>query len=56
MLTGYTLPRTPLGTSGLAPTPPWHYVGNALTVDDLLPLRDLPEPGQAEAGIQGAPR
>jgi acetoacetate decarboxylase len=33
MLKGYTLPRTPRGTSSLAPTPPWHYVGNALAVD-----------------------
>jgi hypothetical protein len=27
MLQGYSLPRTPKGTSSLAPTPPWHYVG-----------------------------
>lgn len=33
MLKGYTLPRTPCGTSGLAPNPPWHYVGNALAVE-----------------------
>ena len=33
MLKGYTLPRTPRGTSSLAPTPPWHYVGNALAVE-----------------------
>lgn len=33
MLKGYTLPRTPHGTSSLAPTPPWHYVGNALAVE-----------------------
>ena len=32
MLKGYTLPRTPRGTSSLAPMPPWHYVGNALAV------------------------
>ena len=33
MLTGYTLPRTPRGTSSLAPAPPWHYVGTALAVE-----------------------
>lgn len=33
MLKGYTLPRTPRGTSSLAPTPPWHYVGNAVAVE-----------------------
>lgn len=33
MLKGYTLPRTPGGTSSLAPRPPWHYVGNALAVE-----------------------
>jgi hypothetical protein len=33
MLKGYTLPRTPRGTSSLAPTPPWHYVGNAIGVE-----------------------
>ena len=33
MLKGYTLPRTPRGTSSLAPTPPWHYVGTALAVE-----------------------
>ncbi len=32
MLKGYTLPRTPKGTSSLAPTPPWHYVGTCLAV------------------------
>jgi acetoacetate decarboxylase len=33
MLKGYTLPRTPRGTSSLAPTPPWHYVGNTLAIE-----------------------
>lgn len=33
MLRGYTLPRTPRGTSSLAPAPPWHYVGSALAVE-----------------------
>ena len=33
MLKGYTLPRTPRGTSSLAPAPPWHYVGSALAVE-----------------------
>jgi len=27
---GYTFPRTPCGTSSLAPRPPWHYVGDTL--------------------------
>jgi acetoacetate decarboxylase len=33
MLQGYTSPRTPLGRSGLAPQPPWHYVSNTLAVE-----------------------
>jgi len=33
MLQGYTLPRTPKGTSSLAPMPPWHYVGTCLAVE-----------------------
>jgi acetoacetate decarboxylase len=33
MLKGYTLPRTPKGTSSLCPAPPWHYVGNCLAVE-----------------------
>ena len=33
MLKGYTLPRTPRGTSSLASSPPWHYVGTALAVE-----------------------
>lgn len=33
MLHGYTLPRTPKGTSSLAPMPPWHYVGTCLAVE-----------------------
>jgi len=33
LLQGYTLPRTPAGTSSLAPTPPWHYAGSALAVE-----------------------
>ena len=33
MLKGYTLPRTPKGTSSLAPKPPWHYVGICLAVE-----------------------
>src|SRR6185369_9989420 len=47
MLKGYTLPRTPRGTSSLAPAPPWHYVGNALAVefeaDPSLAAAFLPE-------------
>lgn len=33
MLHGYTVPRTPKGTSSLAPAPPWHYVGNCLAIE-----------------------
>ena len=33
MLQGYTLPRTPKGTSSLAPKPPWHYAGTCLAVE-----------------------
>jgi acetoacetate decarboxylase len=33
MLKGYTAPRTPRGLSGLAPTPPWHYVSNTLAIE-----------------------
>jgi acetoacetate decarboxylase len=33
MLHGYTLPRTPLGTSALAPAPPWHFAGDALAIE-----------------------
>ncbi len=33
MLKGYTLPRTPQGTSSLVASPPWHYVGNCLAVE-----------------------
>jgi acetoacetate decarboxylase len=33
VLHGYTLPRTPRGTSSLVPCPPWHYAGNALAVE-----------------------
>jgi acetoacetate decarboxylase len=33
LLEGFTLPRTPKGTSSLAPAPPWHYAGNCLAVE-----------------------
>lgn len=33
MIKGYTLPRTPLGTSSLVPMPPWHFAGNVLSVE-----------------------
>jgi acetoacetate decarboxylase len=33
MLQGYSLPRTPKGTSSLVARPPWHYVGNCLAVE-----------------------
>ena len=33
MVHGYTLPRTPKGTSSLVTAPPWHYAGNCLAVE-----------------------
>ena len=33
MLKGYTTPRTPRGTSSLAPAPPWHYVSTTVAVE-----------------------
>jgi acetoacetate decarboxylase len=33
MIKGYTLPRTPRGTSSLAPCPAWYYAGNVLAVE-----------------------
>jgi len=33
MIKGYALPRTPRGTSSLAPLPPWHYAGTVLAVE-----------------------
>jgi acetoacetate decarboxylase len=32
-LKGFTTPRTPRGTSSLAPAPPWHYVSNSLAIE-----------------------
>jgi acetoacetate decarboxylase len=32
MIKGYSLPRTPNGTSGAVPIPPWHFVGTAVAV------------------------
>ena len=48
MLKGYTLPRTPKGTSSLAPMPPWHYVGTCLAVEyeaDPEAVRSFLPPG-----------
>jgi hypothetical protein len=56
MLKGYSLPRTPLGRSSLAPSPPWHYAGDCLAVEYLadpaavapfLPEPLEPAPGEA---------
>lgn len=33
MIKGYTLPRTPRGTSSLVPMPPWYFAGNVLAVE-----------------------
>jgi acetoacetate decarboxylase len=32
MLTGFSLPKSPKGTSSVVPTPPWHFVGTAIAV------------------------
>lgn len=48
MLKGYTAPRTPKGTSSLAPFPPWHYVGMVLAVEyeaDPQAVRSYLPPG-----------
>ena len=54
MLKGYTLPRTPRGTSSLAPLPPWHYVGNAIAVefdaDPMAAAAFLPEGLELHSG------
>jgi acetoacetate decarboxylase len=54
MLKGYTSPRTPRGTSCLAPAPPWHYVSNTLAVEfEADPARVaafLPEPLTPSSG------
>ena len=48
MLKGFTLPRTPKGTSSLVPHPPWHYVGDVIAIefeaDRKLIEAYLPEP------------
>jgi hypothetical protein len=33
VLKGYTLPRTPEGTSSLVAPPPWHYAGDILAIE-----------------------
>jgi len=47
MITGYSLPRTPKGTSNPVPIPPWHFVGNSLAVsfeaDERKIAQFLPE-------------
>jgi acetoacetate decarboxylase len=47
MLKGYTTPRTPRGTSSLAPAPPWHYASTSLaiefTADPAKAARFLPD-------------
>lgn len=53
MLQGYTLPRTPAGTSSLAPRPPWHYAGDCLAVEfdaDPAAVASLLPPPLAPAG------
>lgn len=43
MPVGYSLPRTPRGTSSLVVRPPWHFVGNLLAVEFRA------DPAKAEA-------
>jgi len=47
MIKGYSLPRTPKGTSSIVPNPPWHFVGNSLAVsfdaDENKIVQFLPE-------------
>ena len=54
MLKGYTSPRTPLGRSCLAPTPPWNYVSNTLAVefeaDPVKVAAFLPDGLEPESG------
>lgn len=48
MLYGYSLPRTPQGTSSLVPSPPWHYAGTCLVVEyraDEAAVRSFLPPG-----------
>jgi hypothetical protein len=33
MLNGFTAPRSPLGTTALVPSPPWHFAGDVLAVE-----------------------
>jgi len=57
MLRGYSLPRTPKGTSSLVPTPPWHYAGTCLSVAyeaDPEAVRSLLPPGLEFCGPQCA--
>lgn len=54
MLKGYTMPRTPKGTSSLLPAPPWHFVGDALAVefeaDEQKAAAFLPEGLELDSG------
>jgi acetoacetate decarboxylase len=54
MLQGFSTPLSPTGASALAPTPPWHYVSDFLTVEfwahsasvaDVLPRGMAPPDG-----------
>ena len=33
MVTGYTVPRTPLGLASVDPPPPWHYSRDVVGVE-----------------------
>ena len=33
MLKGFAVPRSPLGTTALVPSPPWHFAGDVLAVE-----------------------
>src|SRR5580658_6732853 len=33
MVTGYTVPRTPLGLASIDPPPPWHYSSDVVGIE-----------------------
>jgi hypothetical protein len=57
MVTGYTVPRTPLGLASVDPPPPWHYssdvVGVEYWADPKAVANILPEGLSPDAGADG---
>lgn len=56
MLSGYSLPLSPNGTSNLVPAPPWHYVGNFIVIEywaDPDAVRSFLPPGLEPADDPG---